>query len=83
MKIIVPDTTRTYHCEVPGCEEAFLDRDAYERHVGRCAARHRERLITLSEEHQAAVDEDPFQKVWDPEALEWVQKRRASGLRIS
>jgi hypothetical protein len=82
-KIIVPDSTRTYDCQVPGCDEKFLDRRKYERHVTSCVRKHRESLITLSEERQAAIDADPFQRVWDPEALEWVQKRHASGLKIS
>lgn len=80
--IIVPDSMKTYDCQVPGCEERFLDRGKYERHVAKCAAKNRELLITASEEHQAEIDADPFQRVWDPEALAWVQKRRASGLRI-
>lgn len=81
--IIVPDSTRTYDCQVPGCEERFLDRRKYERHVTACVAKHRERLLTLSEEHEAEIDADPFQRVWDPEALEWVQKRHAAGLKVS
>lgn len=78
-KILLPSSVRTFQCQVPGCDEDFLNKEAYLRHVPKCAERHRERLITLSEEHEAEVEADPFAKVWDPEALEWVQKRRAEG----
>lgn len=78
-QILLPDHVKTFQCQVPGCEEHFLEKSAYLRHVPRCVEKHRERLITASEEHQAEVDADPFAKVWDPEALEWVHKRRAEG----
>lgn len=77
--ILLPDSVQTYQCRVPGCDQHFLNESAYIRHVPRCAQRHRERLISLSEEHQDAVDKDPFERVWDPEALEWVQRRRREG----
>lgn len=74
--LILPDSVETYDCQVPDCGEKFLHREPYLRHVTACANRHRERLITTSEEHQAEVDADPFQRVWDPEALEWVLERQ-------
>lgn len=77
--IELPDSVKTFQCQVPGCDEHFLHKSAYLRHVPRCAKKHRERLLDLSEEHQADVDADPFQRVWDPEALEFVQKRRREG----
>lgn len=76
-KIALPSSVKTFKCEVPDCDEEFLNKSAYLRHVPRCAAKHRERLISASEEHEAEVEADPFAKVWDPEALEWVQKRRS------
>lgn len=73
--IILPDSMKTYDCQVPGCEEKFLNKSAYLRHVPRCALKKRSSLITISEERQAEIDSDPFQRVWDPEALDWVLKR--------
>jgi hypothetical protein len=73
--IILPSSTPTFDCEIPGCEEKFLDKGAYLRHVPRCARKHRSSLITTSEEHQAAIDADPFRRVYDPEALDWILKR--------
>lgn len=72
--MVMPSTVKTWNCLV--CGENFLHRHKYRRHVPLCAKKHREGLITVSEEHQAEVDADPFQKVWDPEALEWVLKQR-------
>lgn len=75
LELVLPGSVETFECQVPGCGENFYHRHRYLRHVPQCAARHRERLIEESERHAAEVDADPFQRVWDPEALEWVQKR--------
>ena len=77
--IILPDSVKTFACQVPGCEEEFLNKSAYLRHVPRCAKKHRSRILDLSEEHAADVDSDPFQRVFDPEALEFVQRARREG----
>lgn len=81
--IVLPSSLETFRCNVPGCEEEFLHKSAYLRHVPRCAKRFRSRLIDLSEAHAAEVDADPFQRVWDPEALTWVQRRNKEGKKIS
>lgn len=75
--IILPDSTKTFNCLI--CSERFLNDSAYHRHMGQCARKHRETLTAISDEHQAEVEADPFQKVWDPEALAWVQKRIRDG----
>jgi hypothetical protein len=73
-KLALPESTKTYNCLV--CGENFLHKHRYLRHVGACAAKNRESLITVSEEHKAEIDADPFQRVWDPEALDWVLERK-------
>lgn len=77
--IALPESTKTYDCLIPDCGERFLNRSAYEKHIGKCARKHRETLLAISDEHAAEVDADPFQRVWDPEALEWVRKRIRDG----
>lgn len=75
LELVLPGSVKTYECQVPDCGEHFYHLDPYIRHVARCAGKNRSRLIEESERHAAEVDADPFQRVWDPEALEWVQKR--------
>jgi hypothetical protein len=77
-KLVLPDTVRTHACGV--CGENFISLDRYMRHVPACARRHRESLVAETEEHRAEVDADPFRRVWDPEALEWVVARRRERL---
>ncbi len=72
----LPDTALpNYECQVPGCEAKFFDRDKYLRHVPRCARKNRGAITECSEERAAEIDADPFQRVWDPEMLEFVQRR--------
>lgn len=78
-EIWLPDTVRTFKCEVPDCGEEFVDQAKFMRHVTICARKHRERILEASEAHRAEVDADPFQRVWDPEALEFVQRRVREG----
>lgn len=73
--VILPDSTRTYQCQVPGCGcggEMFLNYRAFQRHVTRSIRVHRDSITALSEQRAAEIDADPFQRVYDPEALEFV-----------
>lgn len=77
--IALPESTKTFNCLIPDCGEKFLNRSAYLKHIGKCARKHRETLTAISDEHAADVDADPFQRVFDPEALEFVNKKRREG----
>lgn len=73
--VVLPNTVKTFVCQVPGCScggEHFLNERAFVRHVTKEARRHRESILAASDEHAAAIEADPFQKVHDPEALEFV-----------
>jgi hypothetical protein len=79
---IPPDARPKHQCNVPGCGAKFYDTDEYIRHVARCADRNRERLITLSEEHEAEEEEtNPLFSgaAFDPEALEFQLRRHQRG----
>lgn len=77
-KLVLPETVKTHNCLV--CGENFLSLDKYLRHVPHCATKKRSSLIDATEEHVAEREADPFQRVWDPEKLEWTIKRRKERL---
>jgi len=77
--IVLPESTKTFNCLIPDCGERFLNKSAYLKHMGRCARKHREDLQAISDQHKAEVEADPMQKVFDPEALEWVRKQIRDG----
>lgn len=81
MDLWLPTSARPrWQCNVPGCEATFREdeREAYVRHVVRCAGSNRSGLEELSGEHHEnrPFKDSIFDGPMDTEAAAWLRRLR-------